>query len=523
MEVKEISLYDLKKIENYFAKGREVIAYGNAKFYTKVKSFLSNEGLDFSAVAVTKNNKTQLINDKYTNVASAFKDSIVFICSGFHDEIIERIKAEKLKPKKIIVLNLSENTASAKKYKKILAKRMQINQLELVASLKGKEKVKIVFLAIHESVWKVEPVFKKMLADPYFEPEILVCPYTSFGEKRMLEDMEQTFNYFKDKGYQVTKSLKEDGSWVKLEDMQPDIVFFTNPHFITKKEYYDDAYLNYLSCYVPYFTDIASNYNLENVYNQVFHNMVWRIFVESEYANQRAKDSSLNNGVNTFVVCSPSLESLFEKPDYKSTTWKKQSASKLKIIYAPHQSISKNENPNLSTFLEVGEEIKRLAVKYKDNLQWSFKPHTLLKSKLYKHPDWGVEKTNQYYNFWQNSDFTQLDLGDYIQLFHESDAIIHDCGSFVLEYLLMKKPCSYLIFNKDNQLKAINDFGLKALESYHILTTHAGIEIFLKNIINGKAYVKEQHAEFLKEYVEPFYSNSSPSQKIINHIKKELQ
>src|SRR5690554_4220639 len=81
--------------------------------------------------------------------------------------------------------------------KKRIFKRMQVKHAELLKQVKGKEKIKVIFLAIHKSVWKVDPVFKKMLHDPFFEPEILVCPYMPYGEERMLEDMEQAYSYFK--------------------------------------------------------------------------------------------------------------------------------------------------------------------------------------------------------------------------------------------------------------------------------------------------------------------------------------
>lgn len=53
-------------------------------------------------------------------------------------------------------------------YKKYLFKKMQKKHKQLIEQIKGKEKIKVVFLAIHKSVWKVDPVFKKMLDDPYF-------------------------------------------------------------------------------------------------------------------------------------------------------------------------------------------------------------------------------------------------------------------------------------------------------------------------------------------------------------------
>ncbi len=120
---------------------------------------------------------------------------------------------------------------------------------QLIEGKKRERKVKSCFLAIHKSVWKVDPVFKKMIEGPYFEPLILICPYTSFGEEHIWQNMKDTYEYFEEKGYPLLSSYdKKEDRWLSLEDIKPDIVFFTNPHNLTRKEYYEDAYMNYLSC-----------------------------------------------------------------------------------------------------------------------------------------------------------------------------------------------------------------------------------------------------------------------------------
>ena len=123
-------------------------------------------------------------------------------------QTIKKILPEPIKSNLIAVKQRTYDTWQ----KKRLFKRMQLKHTKLLQQIRGKEKIKVVFLAIHKSVWKVDPVFKKMLKDPFFEPQILVCPYLHYGEERMLEDMEETYNYFIEKGYPVQKSLNNDGT-----------------------------------------------------------------------------------------------------------------------------------------------------------------------------------------------------------------------------------------------------------------------------------------------------------------------
>ena len=168
--------------------------------------------------------------------------------------------------------------------KRRLFLHMQEKHKKLLTQIKDKKRIRVVFLAIHESVWKVDPVFQKMLADPFFEPIILVFPYTAYGDERMLEDMRKCLAYFNEKGYPTYSSYNEAKQrWTKLDELTPDIVFFTNPHNLTRKEYYEDAYLNYLSCYVPYFILTTTHDGDQGIYNQFSHNSMWKIFMPHQF------------------------------------------------------------------------------------------------------------------------------------------------------------------------------------------------------------------------------------------------
>jgi CDP-glycerol glycerophosphotransferase (TagB/SpsB family) len=79
-----------------------------------------------------------------------------------------------------------------------------------------------------------------------------------------------------------------------------------------------------------------------------------------------------------------------------------------------------------------------MAKKYQDSVQFVFKPHPVLRSKLVVL--WGEEKTNAYYNTWDSLPNSTIHEDEYIDLFLTSDAMIHDSGSFTVEYLYVNKP-----------------------------------------------------------------------------------
>lgn len=518
LEKLQLSIYNIVEIKKLFGLNKKIVAYGHGNFYKKVKNILEFDKLFFNDIYFTdKGNIKSKLEDNYVN---RLKDTVIIICSSFNDEIINIINNQNEKPFKVVMLNISKNNKYYEWYKEHLSLKMQLKHFELLKELKGKEKIKVVFLAIHKSVWKVDSVFQKMLNDPLFEPEILICPYVQYGEERMLEDMEQAYNYFDDKGYHVRKSLKEDGTWYTLDEIKPDIVFFTNPHNLTRKEYYEDAYLNYLSCYVPYYF-MATNHAGDKTaqINTVFLISLWKIYWAHSYTKKLSVNQAANKGINSFCFGYPAVEKMVTA-SLVSDPWKAQLSSRKKIIYAPHHTICNKEN-SLSTFLSFSEFIKTLAINNKEKTQWSFKPHPILKTKLYLHPLWGKDKTDAYYDFWKNQSYTQLDENEYEELFLTSDAIIHDCSSFIVEYAFTKKPCLYLV-NENNLEGLLNEFGEGVMQIYEQARTEEEIDFFVDGIVNETINPDKEKRAYFESYVNKYYKDKLPSELIIDDLKQSL-
>ena len=127
-----------------------------------------------------------------------------------------------------------------------LLKKIQLRQKKMVKGLIDKKVIRVVFLVIHKSVWKVDSVFNHMIKDPYFDPVILVCPDLIYQRNDILKNLTGTYDYFHSKGYPVINSYNSvNKTWLALENLRPDILLFTNPHNLTRDEYYSQAYKKY--------------------------------------------------------------------------------------------------------------------------------------------------------------------------------------------------------------------------------------------------------------------------------------
>lgn len=405
--------------------------------------------------------------------------------------------------------------------KKLLVRKMQAKHKKLLEGLKGKEKIKVVFLEIFNGMWKADPLFLKMLNDPYFEPLILVCPCTVYNEILLKNEMSAVYNFFKEKKYPVLSSyIEEENRWIHLDEVKPDIIFFNIPHNMTRKEYYDNALMSYLSCYIPYNHDVGVFGGTVNQHNQLFHNVQWKIFTPHECSFSIYKRFSAAKGRNVVVTGYPPMEPFFCKQDInKKSSWNNFDGRK-RIIWAPHHTIDVEYLP-FSNFLIYADEMLKLAEKYSNKIFWSFKPHPELRYKLYKYHAWGKKKTDLYYKKWEDSSFSQLDQGEYVNLFMESDAMIHDCGSFLAEYMYVKKPVLYML-NVDNNLSYYNSFGRKALKACRIGNNKEDIEFFIQNLLNEDFFITDEHRTFYENEILKYFNKTTPSSMIISILKNDL-
>ncbi len=163
----------------------------------------------------------------------------------------------------------------------------------------------------------------------------------------------------------------------------------------------------------------------------------------------------------------------------------------------------------------------QLAQKYKDRIQFVFKPHPLLKVNLYNAESWGKKRTDEYYKLWEDGINTSIVGGEYVDLFNSSDAMIHDCASFMLEYLYQKKPVLYLANN--NRQKDSTEAALKAYAAHYKAETEEDIDKFLQDVVlDGKDILFEERENVYENVLLP-PNGKSAAENIIYDIKSAIQ
>lgn len=383
--------------------------------------------------------------------------------------------------------------------------------------LKGKKVLKCAFFVAEVADWKCDRVYRRMLENPRFDPIIIICPVINYGEKNKLEEIQECRDFFDNKGYHYLVSYEEGCE--KLLDVKsvvkPDLIFYTDPYEnLTEDIYYIANYLDVLGAYIPYGFNNNSEFN--HSYNLLFHNLLWRFYVESDVHRSFAKSVSRCKGRNIVASGYPAIEGLIDGHEPSFDSWKSQDRALKRIIWAPHHTIEPVGNFAYSCFLDYADFMIEMAQKYKDAIQIAFRPHPHLRKKL--NLLWGVEKTDSYYSEWGEMSNTSFVEGGYEDLFITSDAMIHDSGSFTVEYLFVNKPVMRTI-NEIPLEQLYNGFTLKCIENYYLAKTKQEIEQFIVNLISGTDPLKERRTKFVEEVLMP---KGIPSQSIVDDILESI-
>lgn len=366
--------------------------------------------------------------------------------------------------------------------------------------IREKNQIIVVFFASNVSMWKYQGLYNEMIKHPRYKIYIILSPLKNASLDTTKSDIQNMREYFDNKGirYKDFNIDKFKGFDVKV--LNPDLIFYPQPYY-TVMSYRPHRYYKFnksLLGYIPY------GYNLrrgEFICNEDFHNRAWKRFYENEYVREDCKLYSAVGDRNVEIT-GHAIADMFITAN--KDVWKHQETRKKRIIWAPHFTIFNDGWSQNTMFIEIAELMIEIAEEYQNQIQIAFKPHPKLLSELYRHPLWGKDKADAYYKKWDIMENSQLETGEYSDLFMSSDAMIHDSGSFAAEYMYTGNPVMYT--NKDMSVlfDSANELGKRIYEMHYVGTNEKDIKHFIKNIVlNGDDPLKEERERLCSEHMLP--------------------
>jgi hypothetical protein len=406
------------------------------------------------------------------------------------------------------------NTIKGSKFydRRLIRKIIKVRELQniRIEELKNSYKVKVGFMMVSSSTWKYDAVYQKFEKAGRYKPKVVIIPLITKGREYCEDELKLSESLCVKNGYNYVLPMDKNGKWTDIKiSLKPDLVFFSNPNALSLPIYHIENFKDCLTIYLPYSirVDNLSEYS----YNSKFSSLVWRNYYETKLHFEIAKHYSRIKAENVKVSGHPVIDTFRNQNLSVESQWKSSKIRKKKIIWAPHWTIPGFQATNLDwgAFLFYADFMLEIAQKYVSEIQLAFKPHPFLENLLKKEELWGIEKTSEYYKNWEELSNGQLEKGEYIQLFIDSDALIHDSGSFSVEYLELNMPILYTK-SRYNVEESFNDLGKEAIQSHYIANEKKDIEDFIKNVvISGEDPIKENRVNFRNKHLNPDGKSSS--------------
>ena len=367
--------------------------------------------------------------------------------------------------------------------------------MRLIPIIAGHRPIRIMFYVNNLSMWKSDKLLLLLKKDSRFEPFIVsyIYPNDSSSGK---EDCERELSlHFKTLGVNCFSGFNYNKNRLfPVSKFNADIVFYPQPY----RDRLKDIPRGVLLSYIPYCFEMEDH---RWFYNTLYQNICWKIFVPSELHKELKSKYNINRGANAVVVGNPLADYFFDGHTPTDSIWPIKDKKLKRIIWAPHHSILPNDMLDYSNFLEIADDMLETAKKYADKAQFVFKPHPMLKEKLYKLDSWGTERTDKYYDAWKSMPNCNFANDNYVDLFMTSDALIHDCSSFTAEYLYVNKPVMYL--TKKERVEQFNVFADGCFKVHYHGSSISDIESFIDNVITGVDPMFEERTKFINSHLIP--------------------
>lgn len=386
----------------------------------------------------------------------------------------------------------------------------------LAKKYKNGEKIKVAFLHMYATSIQNVGIFDEMLKDNVFDPYFIVNPDISRSKEHFDYNYSRTKKELIDK-YGEKRVLDgydyEKGEYIDYTEMF-DIATTNNPYDVMAQQYFKIKYWALKKIpmfYVSYFYMGRCHVTIDNLKNDEF-SYFWTIFAENNMVLKLAKKYQTIKGKNIIVTGYPKMDKLSSLDAPKK--------DRKQVIIAPHHSIN-NDVASVGCFLQYFNKILDLPTKY-PQIDFVFRPHPILLENL-RTVYWGEEKTNQYLEkLLANKNVYYSTEGDYLELFAKSDALIHDCGSFLAEYLYTGKPCAYMYKKELNPDKVWTKLGKGMLDCHYVIKKEDDIDYFLENVVlKEKDYLVEKRKSFFEKNIKMGYPNVTEN--IYRELKSEFE
>ncbi|NBH18330.1 hypothetical protein D3Z55_12890 [Clostridiaceae bacterium] len=380
-------------------------------------------------------------------------------------------------------------------YHYIHPKRVLKIKRRMKNKIKNNGKINVIFLVQFPEMWNTQKsIYDAMVKDKAFSVKILAIPkrqvnnlfYTTFDKKK-----NESYQFFKNIGFEVLNTY-ESGKWADIATLEPDYIFLQRPYesFLPKRYSMYTLSRYALLCYVPYGYEFVKGIHLEIEYNMTMLDNIYMIFCENqdtyEYCCNKNRESLENGSKKVFNMGYPRFDLILQESPERKLQQRKT------VLWLPRWSI--DETNDRSYFFDYLECMLHY---FEENAMHSLiiRPHPLM---FQNFMDNGViskdevEQLKTRIQFVSNIKFDENT--DYLDTFRQSDILVADFTSLLIEFFLMRKPILYC-----GSTINFNSVGKIMEEGIYSIPNKDSLISTLSDLLNEKDRKRDQYIAAAKK------------------------
>jgi hypothetical protein len=376
------------------------------------------------------------------------------------------------------------------------------------------EPIRVVFVCQCEHIFdKIEFLVDKMAKDPSFHVTFLILPEEG---KETIETNANIFcNYSNEHVEKLicTTADKRD----RIKSLHPDYVFFSRPYdFYLPKQYHSRRIVKYAkTVYVPY------GYSLMELgqvsLNAAFMRNIYLFFPSNGYEEGYVKGCFPSANPRLIKPLGyPCLEAILTKqPDNPQSAFREIKQNQgFKVVWTPRWTT--DESLGGSNFLRY---YKEMFASLLNNLSYRFvfRPHPFA---LQNYLKTGAISQNEYdaivSSFSASTNGFYDSRSMYLDTFFDSNCLITDISSIVVEYLLSGNP---IIFCHNDGKDILNSTMQEILAVCYQATSFDEVKAYMQALASGEDPLKEQRMILVKKLQS---ENMGSCDRIIGLLKNRI-
>ena len=403
--------------------------------------------------------------------------------------------------------------------------KFAVEDLSAISGLRAQRKlqkesgpIRVGFVCQFIPVWhKLEALYQQMQADDRFEPIMICVPSAIRDDRPATEDgSNDTLAYFRENGYpEALDALQPDGSWLALESLNMDYVFFPRPynHYMPAA-YHSSKVSRYCRiCMVLYGMNISVE-DADTTLNRDFFRYVYCFFAENPFSLKSNRQQGwllhLMGLQHSVYYGMPGIESFREAKALPRPAWD-FSKNQFRVMWTPRWTT----DPELggSNFFTYYRFLTEYAKSHKD-MDFLFRPHPLTIPHFLETGELTHEDADDWLATCEALPNVSMDKEKgYAATFWGTDVLVTDTSGVIPEYLVTGHP---MIFCASNMYLTPVPHTKRMLEGCYIVNDQQELAKCLENLQAGI----DPLAQTRKEMVEELFGaeRGNPAEKMLQHL-----